>query len=174
MNAQTEPLRIVRRALDHPDARRLVDEVQAEYAGLYGTADHSPIDVREFEADAGAFYVAHLGAPGGASVGTVAWRRVPTPTSLGGDAAGASAELKRMFVRPEHRRAGLARQLLSAVEDAARDAGVRWMVQETGLRQPEAIALYASSGYEALSDFGHYTATGLARSFAKDLSVHDR
>lgn len=43
------------------------------------------------------------------------------------------------------------------------------MVLETGLKQPEAIALYASSGYTPCSKFGHYRFEELSRCFAKAL-----
>lgn len=172
MTADTPTLRIVRRALDHPDAVRLVDEVQAEYAVLYGTPDAAPIDVSEFADGAGAFFVAHLATRSGEQVeallGTVAWRWVPTPASLG---EGRAAELKRMFVRREHRRQGHSRELLELVESSARQAGARWMVLETGERQPEAIALYESAGYVPLTGFGHYVDSGLARAFVRDLDA---
>jgi hypothetical protein len=43
------------------------------------------------------------------------------------------------------------------------------VVLETGLAQPEAIALYASAGYLPVEGFGHYRDAPLSRSFAKDL-----
>lgn len=47
--------------------------------------------------------------------------------------------VKRMFVRPEHRRRGHARRLLAALEErSARAQGYRRVVLETGLEQPEA------------------------------------
>ena len=35
--------------------------------------------------------------------------------------------------------------------------------------QPEAIALYRSSGYRPVDGFGHYRDSPLSRSFGKDL-----
>ena len=43
------------------------------------------------------------------------------------------------------------------------------MILETGLAQPEAIALYARAGYLPVPGFGHYRDAPLSRSFAKDL-----
>jgi GNAT superfamily N-acetyltransferase len=74
-----------------------------------------------------------------------------------------------MFVRTEHRRRGHARRLLAALEDAARAQGDTRVVLETGMAQPEAIALYASAGYLPIEGFGHYKDAPLSRSFAKDL-----
>ncbi len=78
-------------------------------------------------------------------------------------------ELKRMYVVPEARGRGVARALLQAIEDAARRNGYRELWLETGMRQPEAIALYESAGYERIADFGHYAGEELVRSFGKRL-----
>jgi hypothetical protein len=43
------------------------------------------------------------------------------------------------------------------------------MILECGYRQPEAIALYESSGYERIEDFGHYRHYEGVRSYGKDL-----
>jgi hypothetical protein len=43
------------------------------------------------------------------------------------------------------------------------------MVLETGLAQPEAIALYVSSGYTPIPGFGFYKDAPLARCFARRL-----
>jgi hypothetical protein len=43
------------------------------------------------------------------------------------------------------------------------------MVLETGLRQPEAIALYESSGYTLIPGFGFYKDAPLSRCFARRL-----
>ena len=40
---------------------------------------------------------------------------------------------------------------------------------ETGLAQPEAIALYTAAGYEPVEGFGHYKDEPLSRSFAKEI-----
>jgi GNAT superfamily N-acetyltransferase len=62
-----------------------------------------------------------------------------------------------------------ARRLPSALEDLAREQGYRRVILETGLVQPEAIALYASAGYLSVDGFGHYRDAPLSRSLAKDL-----
>ena len=169
MTTQTEPLRIVRVPLEHPDARQLVEEVQAEYVEIYGSPDEAPIDVSEFAEGAGAFCVGYLDVPGEGQrrpVGTAAWRWVPTPASLGAEEAGRSVEVKRMYVRRAFRRTGLARQLLAHVEEDARAAGATFIVLETGPKQAGAVALYRSAGYAPVPDFGHYLHLG-AHAFGK-------
>ena len=41
------------------------------------------------------------------------------------------------------------------------------MILETGTAQPEAIALYSSSGYERIPPFGYYKDEPLNRCFGK-------
>ena len=59
--------------------------------------------------------------------------------------------------------------MLGHLEDTARDAGAEVMVLETGLRQPEAIALYESSGYLPIAGFGYYKDAPLSRCLARSL-----
>jgi putative acetyltransferase len=85
--------------------------------------------------------------------------------SIGGQAVGCGAlrplepgvgEVKRMFVRPEFRGRGIARQILMALESTARERGYSRLRLETGTRQPEAIGLYRSAGYVEIPCFGEY------------------
>jgi SAM-dependent methyltransferase/GNAT superfamily N-acetyltransferase len=148
--------------ITHPDAAALVAEVQAEYVVRYGGQDESPIDVDEFTGDRGAFFVGYVD---GVPVATGAWRRVAVEV-LG---PGATAEVKRMYVVPRMQRRGLARQMLAHLERTALDAGIDVLVLETGTRQPEAIALYSSAGYTAVTGFGHYRDEPISRSYARRL-----
>jgi GNAT superfamily N-acetyltransferase len=145
-------------ALDHPDARKLIDRVQEFYAEIYGDADSDPMDPAEFAPPVGAFYVGYLD---GVPVATGAWRRVDVPR-LG---VTSTAEIKRMYVADEARGHGLARGMLAHLEDAARAAGFGALLLSTGLLQPEAIALYTSSGYQPVEAFGHYAGSELNRCF---------
>ncbi|WP_245565216.1 GNAT family N-acetyltransferase [Nocardioides insulae] len=147
---------------DHPDAHRLIGLVQKEYVVRYGGPDESPVEVAEFLPPEGSFYV---GYADGEAVATGAWRR------SGVDRLGTTrtAEIKRMYVVPAAQRRGHARRMLAAVEDGVRAAGFEAVVLETGVRQPEAIALYLSSGYEAIPGFGHYAGEPLSRCFGKRL-----
>jgi GNAT superfamily N-acetyltransferase len=137
-------------------AATLVAEVQQEYVRRYGSHDETPVDPDEFAPPGGTFLVARYGA---VTIGCAGMRRHDANT----------VEVKRMFVRAEHRRRGHARRLLRALEDLAREQGYQRVVLETGLAQPEAIALYASSGYLPVQGFGHYRDAPLSRSFAKAL-----
>jgi ribosomal protein S18 acetylase RimI-like enzyme len=69
---------------------------------------------------------------------------------------GPEAELKRMYVSPAARGRGVARAVLAELERTAVEAGYRRMVLETGVKQPEALALYRSAGYVEVPRFGYY------------------
>jgi GNAT superfamily N-acetyltransferase len=65
----------------------------------------------------------------------------------------ATAEIKRMYVVPSARGRGVARVLLGALEDAARDLGYATVRLDTGPRQAHAQALYESAGYRSIGNF---------------------
>jgi GNAT superfamily N-acetyltransferase len=67
-----------------------------------------------------------------------------------------AAEIKRMYVVPHRRGEGLSRHLLAALEAEAEMLGWNVLRLETGIRQPEAIALYSHSGYVRVANFGPY------------------
>jgi GNAT superfamily N-acetyltransferase len=156
-------LEIERLPITAPDAVRLVEEVQEEYVARYGGRDESPIDPGEFEDPTGMFFVGRLDA---VPVVSGAWRR-RTDVRLAGTTL--TAEVKRMYVAPPARGLGLARRMLAHLEVTARDAGVRALVLETGEKQPEAIELYTSAGYNRIDGFGYYRDSPLSRCFGKVL-----
>jgi GNAT superfamily N-acetyltransferase len=79
-------------------------------------------------------------------------------------------EVKRMFVRPEFRGRGIARQILVALESSARERGYSTLRLETGTRQPEAIRLYRSAGYSEIPCFGEYADGQFSVCFEKRLA----
>ena len=80
-----------------------------------------------------------------------------------------TAEVKRMYVAPDARARGLARTMLAHLERTAAEAGAEAMILETGTAQPEAMALYESSGYTPIPSFGYYQNEPLNRCYAKPL-----
>jgi putative acetyltransferase len=76
-------------------------------------------------------------------------------------------EVKRMFVTPAWRGKAVARRLLAALERKAREAGYQAMRIETGVGQPEAIALYESAGYTGIPPFGEYIGNPASVCFEK-------
>jgi GNAT superfamily N-acetyltransferase len=116
--------------------------VQQEYVVRYGDQDGTPVDPAEFAPPRGLFLVAYVDG---------------TPAACGGwRAHETDVELKRMYVTPAFRGRGLARAVLAELERTALAAGYRRVILETGSKQPEAIALYESSGYRPVPRFGYY------------------
>ncbi|MGC9539192.1 GNAT family N-acetyltransferase [Streptomyces sp. UG1] len=152
-------------SFDHPDAVKLNDQVQAEYAVRYGDdGDATPLAPADFEPPKGLYLIAYdaLGVP----VASGGWR---AQEENGEGYQDGDAELKRMYVVEAMRGRGLARRILAALEEDARAAGRVRMVLETGAKQPEAVALYTSSGYEPCGKFGYYRFHELSLCYAKAL-----
>lgn len=156
-------LRIETVPYGHPDAVRMVAEVQAEYVARYGSPDESPVDPLLFSPPHGLFVVGHDES---GPVATGAWRR----GSVEAFGTTRTAEIKRMYVVAEARGRGHARRVLAHLEATAAAAGIEALVLETGLAQPEAIALYTSAGYVPIPGFGHYCGSELSRCFGKPLA----
>jgi ribosomal protein S18 acetylase RimI-like enzyme len=58
-----------------------------------------------------------------------------------------TAEIRCVFVRPEHRKKGIARAMCLHLEDYARGLGFKTMILDTWAQLPAAIKLYESLGY---------------------------
>ena len=67
-----------------------------------------------------------------------------------------TVEIKRMFVKEEFRRNGIAGKILKELELWVKESGFSACVLETGKKQPEAIRLYQNSGYEIIPNYGQY------------------
>ena len=67
-----------------------------------------------------------------------------------------SAEIKRMYVCENMRGRGIAGEILQELENWAKELNFTECILETGLKQPEAIALYKKSGYEIIPNYGQY------------------
>jgi len=145
-----------RRRYDAPEVHDLIEELQQEYVIRYGGRDETPVDPDEFSPPAGSFLVAYLDDE---PVGCGGLRRHDDE----------QVEGKRMFVRSPFRGQGLSRLLLAALEDEARELGYRRILMESGTKQPEAMALYESSGFESIPGFGYYRNEPANRCYAKDL-----
>ena len=147
----------------HPDALLLIEEVQAEYVARYGGRDETPLDPLMFEPPDGSFFVGYLD---GTPVASGAWRR-STVEAFG---TARTAELKRMYVAPRgpRPRPGPADARPPRGRRGATH-GAEAIVLESGLRQPEAIELYASSGYSSIPSFGYYEFARLSRCYGRRL-----
>jgi GNAT superfamily N-acetyltransferase len=141
--------------VDAGEGARLLAAMRGEIARLYEGLD---LDA-ETMPKAGP---AELGPPRGAFI--VGWRD-GAAVCCGGikDLGGEACEIKRMYVAPQARRSGVARALLRALEDRARELGYALARLDTGPRQPHARHLYESAGYREIGNFnGNPVATFFA------------
>jgi GNAT superfamily N-acetyltransferase len=152
LTSHSEPdVRLV--ASDSPDfvvlASRLDAELEERYPGL---AEDAPRASKDLEA-----IVAYTGE---------------TPVGCGAlcELESGVGEVTRMFVAPEARRRGVARLVLAALEARARASGYSAVRLGTGVRQPEALALYESRGYRRIPLFGEYQGADLCVCYEKTLA----
>jgi GNAT superfamily N-acetyltransferase len=66
------------------------------------------------------------------------------------------AEVKRVFVRKEHRGKGISKKIMQKLELAAKDKGYKSLVLETGKKMSVAVGLYQSLGYKIIPNYGQY------------------
>ncbi|MET8865698.1 GNAT family N-acetyltransferase [Nonomuraea sp. NPDC004580] len=142
---------------DHdPRIQRLARALDADLAASYPDDPDDPtITAARLDPAARFLLAEHDGHP----VGCCAIQPAP-----GG------AELKRMYVTPQARGRGVARRLLAEAEDLATALGHRRIRLETGIHQPEAIALYTRAGYSPIPAYPPYQHDPLSRCYAKPLS----
>jgi len=138
-----------------PAARALIAALDAQMQALYPAESNHLLDIDALRAPAVTFLVAELE----------------------GDVCGCAAfvrchgyvELKRMVVAPQARGRGIARALVGALESRAWAEGFRTARIETGIHQPEALALYDRTGYQVRDAFGDYAQDPLSVFMEKTL-----
>ncbi|MCJ1698815.1 GNAT family N-acetyltransferase [Rathayibacter festucae] len=145
-----DEVRLVETTADDAVAGRLFAVQEAEIMRRYGGDDPGPRP----HADAPTLLL-HVGAE---VVGCVALA-----------AEGGIGEIKRMFVTEAARGRGYSRVLLAGVEELAVRHGVTLLRLVTGIEQPEAMALYSSSGYDPIPGFGYWGDEPATRCYAKKL-----
>lgn len=122
---------------EEPPASQLLAEMRVELNDVYESfnrLDNPPLEPGELRRPNGAYLVGYEGAEAVAGGGL---RRLDDGV----------AEIKRMFVRPVARSRGVARALLEALEQAARELGYEKVRLDTGPKQVHGLALYRSAGY---------------------------
>lgn len=129
-----------------------IDELERRYGQI---DDDAHLSNDELSSPRGLFLVArHQGH----LAGGVGLRSIIEPNQQIG-------EIKRLWVRPDLRRCGVAAALMSDIEDRARLMGYRQLYLETGPAQPEAIAFYPKIGWTPTDRFpeGAFTHHGATR-----------
>ena len=126
-------------AVDAPEARALIRSYLTEMVDRYHGRPMPASAVDEALAGEPADDVTTLlvAYREGVGVGCVGLRRAEERTG----------EITKMYVSPQARRLGIGRRLLAAVENAARDQGLRTLRLDTRSDLVEARAMYAAHGY---------------------------
>ena len=131
-----------------PEISALIAELDAYHSALYPGASNHLESPDELARDHVVFFAAYAN---GRPVGCGA---VKLESGWG--------ELKRLYVQPDFRRGGLAREILARLERCALDAGRHVVRLETGIHSLEAIAFYTSCGYARIGPFPPYTGDPLS------------
>jgi putative acetyltransferase len=129
---------------DQPDVIALIAELDAYQDTLYPPESRHALDLASLKQANVLFAVARDSTGEAMGCGAIV---------LGPE----FGELKRMYVSPRGRGQGVARKLLGLLESRATGSGCKLLKLETGPYQHEALALYASAGYERRGPFGDYT-----------------
>jgi len=133
---------IAREAEDSRDARQCV-------AAYYRELD------KRFDGGFDPGYGGYAGKPADASGAFLIARLHGRPVGCGAlkpfDAS--TAEIKRMWVAPDARGLGIARRLLEALEEEARQSGARRVVLDTNRSLLEAQAMYRKAGYREIARY---------------------
>jgi GNAT superfamily N-acetyltransferase len=128
---------------DTPASATLVADYVAEIKAMYPewTPDVPPrMTAGDVEPPTGRWLVAYSD---GEAVGCAGLKRLDDRT----------AEIKRIYTIPKARGAGVARALLNHLEGAAQQAGYEVVRLDTGAKQEASVALFTSSGYQAIPDY---------------------
>ena len=128
---------------DQPEIGAFFAASEAYMSALYPSESNHFVDPAQLAGPSTVFLVA---------------RRGRTAVGCGAlvNAGDGSAEIKRMWVDPSARRERIGQRLLAALITAARAGGVAMLHLETGIAQPEAIALYRRAGFVDCGPFGNY------------------
>jgi ribosomal protein S18 acetylase RimI-like enzyme len=156
-------LTITQESIDKSGALSVFHAAVDELARRYGPgADDRAEMVSDLREPDGFFLVARVAThlAGGVGVRPI------------GDPALHVGEIKRLWIRPDLRRQGLAEALMDEALVVAQARGFREIYLETGDRQPEAQAFYVKTGWQPIDDFptGAYSHGGAFR-FKKALSL---
>ena len=139
-----------------PQVARMIGDSDRYYADLYPAESNHLLDPASLRAPNVLFLVARDGETI-CGFGAV----VATPPY---------GEIKRMYVDRAARRRGIGRDLLVALEQRARQLRLTCLRLETGVRQREAIALYAANGFAEIGPFGDYAPDPHSTYMEKSLS----
>ena len=147
-------VRISSQSPDTPDASALIAELDALLAPLYPEQSRHGYSVDKLIRGGVAFFVAYAD---------------DQPAGCGGlqIVGDEYAEIKRMYVRRQFRRRGVARQVVAYLTEYARARHIPLLRLETGIHQVEAINLYRRLGFTRIPPFGPYRVDRVSECYEK-------
>ena len=81
-------------------------------------------------------------------------------------------EIKRLYVSPQCRGKKIASEMMERLELEIQKNNLEFSRLETGIHQPEAIALYKNHGYVTCRPFGNYTEDPLSLFMEKKIQLN--
>ena len=87
------------------------------------------------------------------------------------DGDGRYGEIKTVFVAEAHRGKGHSKTIMLELENHLRNIGVGIARLATGIKQPEAVSLYARLGYVPCSPFGDHATDSMTVFMEKSLGA---
>ncbi|MCF0056809.1 GNAT family N-acetyltransferase [Dyadobacter sp. CY356] len=133
---------ILRTTSDNIDFQKLTGELDIELCRIYNT---NPEDYEEYNRITGLNTVV-IAYENDEAVGCGCFKIFNDKT----------VEIKRMFIKENHRGNGIASALLAELEKWAKEVGYEEAVLETGKGQPNAISLYKKYGYQITENYNQY------------------
>ena len=146
-------LRIVDK--DSADFLMLADKLDEYYFEIVGPVQALYAEVNKPYNMNGLCVVYEDGEP----VGCGAWKQIDETT----------AEIKRIYVLPQHRRKGVASMIVKGMEADALKAGFRHYILETARTTMDSANLYFSLGYKEIDYYGSPAGAENCRCFEKNI-----
>jgi len=143
---------------DDPSVQPLLLQLHVAQVQMYGFADDladTPAD--DYTPPNGLFLLGRDAS--GQAVGCCGWRLLGSRT----------AEIKRMYVRPDARGKYLGRRILLRLEADAQLHGVTHIQLETGVANLAALTLYRSHGYQPIKPYRSERDPAVNRALRKTL-----
>ena len=137
-----EAVVIAREDPRQPEIERLIRELDQMFEALYPAESNHLLDIETLAGEDTRFFVVRLK----------------------GEALGCGAlwlhkeygEVKRVYVRPQARGHRIGHLIMRRLEEEARMLALPLLRLETGIHQPEALGLFAASGFAQCGAFGDY------------------
>ena len=152
-------IEFVKRRPDHGHAECLLQAFYDDQVSRYGFAEPVDLDPAQFAVPQGGFVIVYLN---GEPVGCGGWRWH--------DRAAAVAEIKKTYLKPGVRGAGVGRALLTRLEQDAAAAGAEQAILETGVRNTAALNLFSRHGYEPIASYVPGRPPEINRAFKRSLT----